>query len=305
MTLKAALRARRSTLLRRSTDLEMARLRADLDRLGYGWWPVPAGVRVALRRAHAGQAPWVVMLLAFLMLGYSVVMYFALAVASDISNRPVSKWAWVLAASYPVLAWVCGRSWPYGRVFVRLECKAVIHACAEADAAGHATKAHKLREVSASLRRLEANVMQAYGRSGRVPPFSPRRRELRTHGGQVVAKLREAEAELDHGQLSVALGELAGLAATIAEQYAAGHIGALLPKTALEGRKPARDRELVHVAAAVLLIAGGVVGLSFLGLPDMATAAAATAWAVLIMLIVFGHSWTRYLPIFDLFKPGP
>ncbi|WKV72851.1 hypothetical protein AW27_015720 [Streptomyces sp. PCS3-D2] len=280
MTLKGALRARRSRRLRRSTDLEMARLRADLDRLGYGWWPVPARVRVALRRAHAGQAPWVVMLLASLMLGYSVVMYFAMAVASDISNRPVSKWAWVFAASCPVLAWVCGRSWPYGRVFVRnlltLECMAVIHACAEAYAAGHDTKAHKLREVSASLRRLEANVMQAYGRSGRVPPFSPRRRELRTHGGQVVAKLREAEAELDHGQLSVALGELAGLAATIAEQYAAGHIGALLPKTALEGRKPARDRELVHVAAAVLLIAGGVVGLSFLGLPDMATAAAAT-----------------------------
>lgn len=59
------------------------------------------------------------------------------------------------------------------------------------------------------------------------------------------------------------------------------------------------------MAVAALLIAGGVVGLSFLELPDVATAATATAWAVLVMLTVFGHSWARYLPILDLFKPGP
>lgn len=295
--------------MRRSTDVEMAKLRADLDRLGYDWWPLPARVRVALRRAYAGEAPAVVMFLSLIMLGYSVVTYFVLAAASDVSNRPVSHGAWVCVLSCPVLAWVCGRTWPYGRGFIRnllpLQCKAVIHACADAHSAGHATQARKLRAVSASVRRLEADVMQAYARCGRVPPFSPRRRELKAHGGQVVAKLREAEAELDHGQLAVALGELAGLAATIAEQYAAGHIGALLPKAALEGRKPARDRELLRVAVAALLIAGGVVGLSFLELPDMAMAATATAWAVLVMLTVFGHSWARYLPILDLFKPGP
>lgn len=58
------------------------------------------------------------------------------------------------------------------------------------------------------------------------------------------------------------------------------------------------------MAAAALLIAGGVVRVSLLGLPDMATAAAATAWAVLVMMMLFGHGWARYLPILDLFKSG-
>ncbi len=29
------------------------------------------------------------------------------------------------------------------------------------------------------------------------------------------------------------------------------------------------------------------------------------AWAVLVLLTVFGHSWTCYLPVLDRFKPGP
>lgn len=41
------------------------------------------------------------------------------------------------------------------------------------------------------------------------------------------------------------------------------------------------------------LIAEGVVGLSLLGLPDVATAAAATGWAVLVMLMLFGRGWAR------------
>jgi hypothetical protein len=48
--------------------------------------------------------------MAVLMLGYSIVSYFVMAVASDVSNRPVSKWAWVCGLACPVLAWVCGRA---------------------------------------------------------------------------------------------------------------------------------------------------------------------------------------------------
>ncbi|AEN10991.1 MULTISPECIES: hypothetical protein [unclassified Streptomyces] len=125
------------------------------------------------------------------------------------------------------------------------------------------------------------------------------------HAGQVVAKLREAEAALDHSPHAEALSEIAGLAATIAEQHVDGHIGALLPKPLLEGKKPVRDREVLRVAIAVVLIAGGFVGLAFLGLPDMATVAAETAWAVLILMAFFGSNWARYLPVFELFKPGP
>ncbi|MYV52519.1 hypothetical protein GT042_08395 [Streptomyces sp. SID3212] len=128
---------------------------------------------------------------------------------------------------------------------------------------------------------------------------------MKAHAGQVVAKLREAEATLDHSPQAEALGEIAGLVATIAEQYVDGCIGALLPKPLLEGKKPVHDRELLRVAAAVVLIAGGVVGLAFLGLPDMAMAAVGTAWSVLILMALFGSNWASHLPVFELFKPGP
>lgn len=121
----------------------------------------------------------------------------------------------------------------------------------------------------------------------------------------MVAKLREAEAALDHSPQAEALSEIAGLVATIAEQYVDGCIGALLPKPLLEGKKPVRDRELLRVAAAVVLISGGVVGLAFLGLPDVAMAALGTAWSVLILMALFGSNWASHVPDFELFKPGP
>ncbi|MFE5595172.1 hypothetical protein [Streptomyces sp. NPDC056549] len=54
-----------------------------------------------------------------------------------------------------------------------------------------------------------------------------------------------------------------------------------------------------------MLVAGGVVGLTFLGLPDMATVAAGTAWPVLIMTVLFSSTCARYLPILDLFRLLP
>ncbi|EHM25140.1 hypothetical protein SPW_6465 [Streptomyces sp. W007] len=121
----------------------------------------------------------------------------------------------------------------------------------------------------------------------------------------MVAKLREAEAALDHSPQAEALSEIAGLVATIAEQYVDGCIGALLPKPLLEGRKPVRDRELLRVAAAVVLIAGGVVGLAFLGLPDIAMAAVGTAWSVLILMALFGGNWASHLPRLRSLQAGP
>lgn len=159
--------------------------------------------------------------------------------------------------------------------------------------------------MGTALRRLEGNVMRAHRRSGTVAFLSPRRRELKAHAGQVVAKLREAEAALDHSPQAEALSEIAGLVATIAEQYVDGCIGALLPKPLLEGRKPVRDRELLRVAAAVVLIAGGVVGLAFLGLPDIAMAAVGTALSVLILMALFGSNWASHLPRLRALQAGP
>ncbi len=309
MRLNISLRARWGRRARRWGDEAIAELRADLDRLGYGWWPIPPRLKVALRHTYAAEVPWFVFILAATMLAYLAVAYFVIVLGLYRQHAPPWRWAAAWAITVTLLMKLCvktrGAGLPFVRNLLTLECKATIRACSEAYGASHAQRAEKLSAVGTALRRLEGDVMRAHRRSGTVAFLSPRRRELKVHAGQVVAKLREAEATLGHDDHAAVLSEIAGLAATIAEQHVAGHIGSLLPKPALEGKQPVRDREVLRVAAAVVLIAGGVVGLASLGLADMATVAAGTAWAVLIMMALFGSNWARYLPILDLFKPGP
>lgn len=309
MSLNISFSARWRRRALRWGDEAVAELRSDLDRLGYGWWPIPPRMRIAVRHASAAEAPWFIFMLAASTLAYVVVAYFVIVLVFYRDQDPHWRWSVAWAISVALLMKLCVKTRGAGVPFVRnqltLECKATIRACAEAYGASHARPAEKLFAVGVALRRLEGAVMRAHRRSGAVAFLSPRRREVKVRAGQVVAKLREAEAALDHSPHAEALSEIAGLAATIAEQHVDGHIGALLPKPLLEGKEPVRDREMLRVAVAVVLIAGGFVGLAFLGLPDMATVAAGTAWAVLILMAFFGSNWARYLPVFELFKPGP
>lgn len=287
----------------------MAELRSDLDRLGYGWWPIPPRITIALRQAFAAEAPWFIFVLAASTLVYVVVAYFAIVLVFCRDQYPHWRWFVAWAISVALLMKPCvktrGASVPFVRNKLTLECKTTVQGCAEAYEASYARRAEKLLAIGVALRRLERAVMRAHRRSGAVAFLSPRRREVKVHAGQVVAKLREAEAALDYSPHAEALSEIAGLAATIAEQHVNSHFGALLPKPLLEGKKPVRDREVPRLAAVVILIAGGFVGLAFFGLPDMAIAAAGTAWAVLVLIMFFGSNWVRYLTVFKLFKPGP
>ncbi|MFE7565554.1 hypothetical protein ACFU76_01105 [Streptomyces sp. NPDC057539] len=309
MSLNISLRARWGRRARRWGDEAIAELRSDLDRLGYGWWPIPPRLRVALRHTSAAEVPWFIFVLAATAFAYIVVAYFVIGLLFYAEREPPWRWVVAWAISVTLLMKLCvktrGAGLPFIRNLLTLECKATIRACSEAYGASHAQRAEKLSAVGTALRRLEGDVMRAHRRSGTVAFLSPRRRELRTHAGQVVAKLREVEAAFDYSPPAEVLSEIAGLAATIAEQHVVGHIGALLPKPLLEGKQPVRDREVLRVAAAVVLIAGGVVGMAFLGFPDMATVAVGMAWAVLVLMAFFGSNWARYMSILELFKPGP
>ncbi len=309
MSLNISLRARWGRRVRGWGDESVAELRVDLDRLGYGWWPIPPRMKVALRHASAADLPWFFFMLAAVMLVYVVVVYFVIVLGLYRGREPYWHWLAAWAILVTLLMKLCVKTRGAGLPFVRNQltsaCRATIRACAEAHGASRAQRPEKLFVVGTALRRLEGNVMRAHRRSGTVAFLSPRRRELKAHAGQVVAKLREAEAALDRSPQAEALSEIAGLVATIAEQYVDGCIGALLPKPLLEGKKPVRDLELLRVAAAVVLIAGGVVGLAFLGLPDVAMAAVGTAWSVLILMALFGSNWASHLPVFELFKTGP
>ncbi|WP_243274542.1 hypothetical protein SALCHL_003458 [Streptomyces albus subsp. chlorinus] len=92
---------------------------------------------------------------------------------------------------------------------------------------------------------------------------------------------------------------------TITENYAAGHVGALLPSASLMDIQPIRDRELLRVGGTVTLIAGAAVAVSLLGIPSVTAAVVISAVGVLGLLVFFGSQWHRYLPIAEFFKPGP
>ncbi|MBO3682255.1 hypothetical protein J5X86_46115 [Streptomyces sp. NEAU-YJ-81] len=121
----------------------------------------------------------------------------------------------------------------------------------------------------------------------------------------MVAKLRTAEARLHGDYPQHALEEVAELVATIAEQYTRSKVAALLPVGSVADLEPVRDREPILVGITVVMIAGGAVAVSLLNLPDIASGAVIVAVAILVLLVLFGRRWHRYLPIADIFKPGP
>ncbi|WP_145764352.1 hypothetical protein [Streptomyces brevispora] len=78
MSLNISLSARWRRRALRWGDEAVAELRSDLDRLGYGWWPIPPRIRIALRHASAAEAPWFIFMLAVSTLAYVVVGYFVI-----------------------------------------------------------------------------------------------------------------------------------------------------------------------------------------------------------------------------------
>ncbi|MCX5555341.1 hypothetical protein [Streptomyces sp. NBC_00038] len=293
------------------SDKQIGELRTALDRLGYDWWPLPLGVRVAIRRRTVNSLRMFVHSIAAT-LGVSTVVMYAAWVVIDAELEPmhpgpqavVGLYAWGL-----LLAFTAGATREAyvsaGRSVLVVLCAEAIKACAEAHRAGGPRRAERMQAVSAALRIVEHGVLKAYRTRGTVPHLSPRRSELRRHAGQVVARLRVAESRLDTGASHDALEELAGLLATVAEQYTAGNVGTLLSPSSLDGLQPVRERELLRVGLSVLAIAGAAVIVSLLGVPDLAAGVLVSAAGVLALLLLFGRRWHQYLPVAELFKPGP
>lgn len=311
MTMTEPLRRWRQSRLRRVSDKQIAELRTALDRLGYGWWPLPLALRVAIRRRTVNSLRMFAHLIAAV-LGVSTVVMYAAWVVIDAVVEPmhpgpqsvVGLYAWILlltfTAGFTREAYVSA-----DRFFLVAQCAEAIKACAEAHGAGGPRRTGRVQAVSAALRIVEHGVLKAYRTRGTVPHLSPRRTELRRHAGQVVARLRIAESRLDTGTPRDALEELAGLIATVAEQYVAGHVGALLSPASLDGLHPVRERELLRVGLSVSVIAGAAVTVSLLGVSDLAAGVLVSAVGVLALLLMFGRRWHQYLPVAEFFKPGP
>ncbi|MFI1678541.1 hypothetical protein [Streptomyces sp. NPDC020607] len=297
----------RGARARRRTDRQLTDLRTALDRLGYDWWPIPLGFRVALRKHDAAGWGWFINLQAFVLLAWLFLSFEA--VANWKGELLHGRATLAFYAGEMVLAVVAGLTMGSARATRRNRlawlCACAIESCAEAHKRGGERRRAALIEASATLRRLEGEVLAAYRRCGSVSCFSPPNAELRRHAGKVVAKLRLVEAQLHGNHPQQALEELAGLVATIAEQYTSNRVGTLLPVESVAGLVPVRDREPILVGVTVVMVAGGAVAVSLLNLPDVASGAVIVAMAILVLLILFGRHWHRYLPVADMFKPGP
>ncbi|MGW4756164.1 hypothetical protein [Streptomyces chartreusis] len=292
---------------RRRMDRKIADLRAALDRLGYEWWPIPLGFRAALRKHDAAEWGWFINLQACVLIAWLFLSFEAVANwKKELLHDQVTL---AFVAGEMILAVIAGRTAGSARTTrgnrLAWLCACLIERCAEVHRRGGERRRAALVEASVTLRRLEGAVLAAYRMRGSVSSFSPPNADLRRHAGQVVAKLRTVEAKLHGDHPQQALEELAGLIASIAEQYTSNKVGTLLPPKSLAGLEPVRDREPVLVGVTVVTIAGGAVAISLLNLPDVATGAVILAEAILVLLVLFGRRWHRYLPIADMFKPGP
>ncbi|GAA2530249.1 hypothetical protein GCM10010398_14040 [Streptomyces fimbriatus] len=289
-------------------DKQVADLRAALDRLGYDWWPIPLGFRVALRKHDAAGLGWFINLQAWVLIAWLFLSYEA-AVLWWPEELLHTRVTFTFLGVGMVLVVVARQTASSARATRRNRlawlCADVIESCAEAHRRGGDRRHEALLEVSRDLRRLEGDVLTAYRRRGSVASFSPPNAKLRRHAGQVVAKLRTVEEKMHGDHTQNALEELAGLVATIAEQYTSNKVATLLPVGSVADLEPVRDREPILVGVTVVVIAGGAVAVSLLNLPDIASGAVIVAMAVLVLLVLFGRRWHRYLPIIDMFKPGP
>ncbi|WP_327310755.1 hypothetical protein [Streptomyces sp. NBC_01243] len=178
-----------------------------------------------------------------------------------------------------------------------------VKACAQARSAGNTARPIKLTALANCLWDVEKAVLKARRTRQTVLLRSHRTPQLRDHAGQVVARLREAEARLDT-EPDEAFQELAHLLMTIADNYTAGRVGALLPETELTGRKSIRDRELIKLSVVVILLVGVAITAPLLGLPEGALLPVLSGVGILLLIAAFRRKYRQYLDLLPFFQ-GP
>jgi hypothetical protein len=182
--------------------------------------------------------------------------------------------------------------------------RSAVVVCAKAYGAGPGHEAAWLRrQVANELAGVEEAVRRAHRTRGTLPARSHRRRRLKEHAGRVAARLREAEAALDVNG-DAALPELAEMLLTVAEQYADGHVGALLDEEDLGDISAVRDHEPLRLAAIVILTVAGAVAVSLLHLPSPAEGPAIAGVGVLAVTMVYGRNARQALSVLAPFGGG-
>ncbi|MFD0057499.1 hypothetical protein ACFVHR_27680 [Streptomyces sp. NPDC127168] len=121
---------------------------------------------------------------------------------------------------------------------------------------------------------------------------------MKQHHNKVVGALHSAEKKLEENPDSGAR-ELAKMLLEIANQYAEGKVGNLLPSTDLSNVIPARDRRPLKLIFTASTVCAVTVGSVLLGVPDAAIASIVGLSGVVVISLTQGASMRDGLEILD------
>ncbi|WP_051837591.1 hypothetical protein [Streptomyces sp. NRRL WC-3742] len=154
------------------------------------------------------------------------------------------------------------------------------------------------------LRDAERAIRRARLWHATVPRFSHRQRALKEHAGRVVNALRAAEARMDTYP-ELARCDLAAKLHTIAEQYAEGRLGALLPEEDLKDIEPVRDFESLRLAALAVAFPALTWATLAAGLAGSVQAGSVLTGMLVVALTLFGRRALETLQqVLGLFRGG-
>lgn len=183
------------------------------------------------------------------------------------------------------------------------QCAEAIHACAEARR-GQSRPATSKR-LARRLNAVRRSILDAHCNRGTVPRRSHRKKALKLHERQVAAALCAMETELGRAPKE-ALSEIADALLTISDRYCETRLGQLLDEEQLREVQPLPNWEALRYLAALLLGAGGVIGLAVSGLvPESAEPIVYPLVVAAALVIAFGRDIRRVLDFLGAISGGP
>ncbi|MEU1015375.1 hypothetical protein [Streptomyces sp. NPDC005898] len=120
---------------------------------------------------------------------------------------------------------------------------------------------------------------------------------MKDHAGRVVRYLRDQEARLSREDPDLVVADIADALVTIAEQYSAGQVGALLPEEMIQDLVPPKDWESLQLAAVLVTALAAGIGAHFLGMTAIAPWIGAGV-LLLGLIITFRQDFRRFSTVF-------
>lgn len=191
------------------------------------------------------------------------------------------------AVTLPLLTWAAQRSKAIAGYRLLLAIMAAIEACDAVANAGTSDRHQALRHLDDTCSTVRRSLLRVHRIASSVGRGSPRQLNAKHHAALVVAKLQQAETQVD-AKGDAGIRTLAALLAKIGNAFAAGRVSTLLPEQSLRGAVPVSSREGLRLATVVVAAAGAFCLSVLMGLPAGVDLVLAGSAAVLTAMAVYG-----------------